>query len=203
MTKKRLYIISLALVTVILAVLLFYIAYRASVRSKASPALHDEITSLEAATEGIKESNAELQKQLDDIDTELSTKDTVNSYYMEYKKTHDDLKVEVEDLKKQSEALDSEIERVRSESGGIENLSEGKKGKTYTLTSGESYTCPDKIPAGRYSAKGSGTFTVMTASGKARVSQNLDVAYDHSYTFNLSDKERIQVTGNVTLTELR
>lgn len=203
MTKKKLYIISLAAFTIIVSAVLFMWAYNTNAKGRARPTLYDEITAFEESTEKVKTHNEELEKQIEDIETELSSKDTVNSYYMEYKKTHDDLTVEVESLKKQSDDLDDEIEKKRRESGGIENLTEGKKGKTYSLTADEIYTCPDKIPAGRYTAKGSGTFTIMTSSGKARVSQNLDVAYDNSYTFNLTDKERIRVTGEVTLTELR
>lgn len=203
MTKKKLYIISLSAFTVIAATVLFLLAYNQSAKSKARPTLYTEITAFEEGTAQTKAQNEELEKQLEDIDTELSSKNTVNNYYMEYKKTHDDLNTEISDLKKQSSDLDSAIAEKQSELNGTEGLTQGKKGKTYNLTSEEIYTCPDKIPASRYTAKGSGTFTIMTSSGKARASQNLDVAYDHSYTFNLSEGEKIKVTGSVTLTEIK
>lgn len=203
MIKRKTYLICLVSAAVIVCMAVFALFWGVSERQKAVPLLREEIDALALGTESAENENKQLLAELDEVNTELSSKDTVNSYYMEYKKTHDDLTIEIEDLKKQSASLDAEIAEVRKKSGGIEGLIDGKKGKTYTLSPNEVYACPSKIPSGRYTASGSGNFTVLTSSGSARISQNLDVAYGHAYTFNLADTEKIKVTGSVTLTEIK
>ena len=199
---KKVYIVFLILFTVAASGALFYFSYGISAKNMAIPALNQEIKEFEDSTLEAREQNKEMQQQIDDMDTELSTKDTVNNYYMEYKKTHDDLSLEVSELKKLLAELDSEL-AAKQGAAGSQSVAEAKKGRTYNLTENTSYTCPDKIPEGRYTAKGSGTFTITSSEGKTRVSQNLDTAYEHSYTFNLSQKESIKVTGEVTLTEIK
>ena len=78
-----------------------------------------------------------------------------------------------------------------------------KTGKTYTLKKDQSYTCPSEIPAGRYIATGTGTLVIYSSSGKARVSEDLAVAYNNSYSFTLSEKEKIKATDDIKLTEIK
>lgn len=203
MTQKRLYLILLSALTVITALILFLIGSHISTRSIAKEKLASEITAIEKKIEDLQNEKEDIQQQISDIETELSTKSTINNYYMEYKKIHDELTNDIADLKKQSADLDTEIENKRQELEKTSGISEGKRGKSYTLKKDEIYTCPDKIPAGRYTVSGSGTLVISSSTGKVRATQNLDVAYDNSYTFTLSDKEQIKVTSEVTITELK
>ena len=202
MTQKKLYIISLAVLTVIAAALLSMAAFAAGSSRAAQEDIARETASLKKQTDVVLEDTKNVKQELSTIEAELSTSDTVNNYYMEFKKTHDALTQEISELNGTLEQLDSELEAKRAE-GGTGLISGTKTGRKYTLNANESYSCPDKIPAGRYTAKGGGTLTIINSAGQTRVSQNLSVAYDNSYTFNISDKEKIQVTDSVTLTELK
>ena len=203
MTQKKIYLIFVSALTVIVALILFLVGNHITTRSLAQERLDKEINVLEKETDDLQAQKEEIQQQISDIETELSTKSTINKYYMEYKKTYDELTNEIADLKKQSADLDAEIELKRQTLEKTSGISEGQKGKSYTLKKDEIYTCPDKIPAGRYTVSGSGTLVITTSTGTVRATQNLDVAYDNSYTFTLSDKEQIKVSSEVTITELK
>lgn len=203
MNKRKIYLMSLAALTVLVAAAVFIGGYILSARSAAKPRLNEAVAEVKKNSADIQAVNDDLQSKIDDADTELSTEDTVNNYYMEYKKTHDSLENEVVELKKQNAALDDELSKKEGSAGEIEGLNRGTTGNQYALKKDKSYACPKDVPAGRYTAKGKGTFAVITSEGKARVSQNLDVSYDNSYTFNLSDGESIKTGGDVTLTELK
>lgn len=202
MTQKKLFAISLAALTLAAATAVWFVIFSVSSSGAAKGNIEYETSRLKEQTKSVKRDIDSVKQELSDIDTELSTSDTINSYYMEYKKTHDDLTQEINELEALIGTLDREIEEARAKTG-TPAASSAKTGSTYTLNTNEIYLCPDNVPAGRYQAKGNGTLTITNASGKTRVSQNLSVAYDNSYTFNLSDKEKIQVTDSVTLTELK
>ena len=202
MTQKKLFIILLAALTVTAASLLSVAAFSVSASNAAREDVAREEKRLREMAAGANDDTKAVKDEISAIEAELSTSDTVNNYYMEYKKTHDALTQEISELKAKLQSLDGELEAKRAENNkGV--ISGTKTGKKYTLNANESYTCPDKIPAGRYTAKGGGTLTIINSAGQTRVSQNLSVAYDNSYTFNISDKERLQVTDSVTLTELK
>ena len=200
MTRKKLFLILLSVLTAAVTVSAGIFAFNISAKNAARGSLDAEISDMTANTELITADSEHLKEQISEIDTELSTRDTVNGYYMEYKKTHDSLSEEVNTLKGELEQLEKDIEEKKKSSGTV---IETKKGKKYALSANNSYSCPDKILAGRYIAEGSGQLTVLNSSGRARISQNLSVAYDHSYTFDLSSGERVQVTEDITLTELK
>ncbi len=203
MTKKILYIIMLAVLTVLISAGLFAIGFTHNLSSLARAKLSEETKMIEDGISAMEPQKAELSQKVEDIETELSTKTTVNNYYMEYQQTYETLKSEIDELKKQSEQLDSEIEAKKQELSSVSGVKSEETGKTYALKNDEVYSCPDKIPEGRYTASGSGTIIISSSTGKTRATKNLDVAYDNSYTFNLSDKEQIKVTGSVKLTELK
>ncbi|MGN0106678.1 MAG: hypothetical protein ACI4A5_03130 [Hominilimicola sp.] len=203
MTQKKLYLILVSALTIIIALILFLTGNHITTHRLAKEKLDKEITSAQKTIDDLQTQKDEVQQQISDIETELSTKSTINNYYMEYKKTYDELTNEITDLKKQSAQLDTEIEAKQQELEKSSGISEDKKGKSYTLKKDQIYTCPDKIPAGRYTVSGSGTLVITTSTGKVRATQNLDVAYDNSYTFTLSDKEQIKVSSEVTITELK
>ncbi len=203
MTQKKLYLIVISALTLIIAVILFSVTFHINTSSISKEKLASEISVLEKSSSELKSEKEQLEQQISDIDTELSTKTTINNYYMEYKKTYDALTSEISDLKNQSAQLDTEINEKKKELNDNSSVKEEKKGKSYTMKKDEIFTCPDKLPAGRYIVSGKGTFTITSSAGKVRVTQNLDVATDNSYTFNISEKEQIRSTGDVTVTELK
>lgn len=202
MTQKKLYIILLAALVLVVSSAAGTAAYRISSSSAAKPLLERETARLAADTETLISDMDGLRKEMDEVLAGLAEKDKVNSQYMEYKKNHDELATEVSELENRLRELNTETEAIQKELDAS-SVAQNKTGKRYTLTANETYSCPDKLPERRYIANGAGTLTVLTSSGQTRISQNLDVAYDNSYTFNLSRGERVHVTGNVTLTELK
>lgn len=203
MTTKRLYLILFISAAVIAAAVLFAAGFTADTASKARDRLDTEIASLASGRTSLEARKDEITAKLSELETELSTKDTVNNYYMEYQKTFDTLSAEIEELKKQSAALDSEISEKEAEAEKAGKIKGTVRGKTYSLAKNETYTCPDKIPAGRYIVSGRGTVVITASNGKTRAAENLDVAYNNSYTFDLKDREKIKPSENVTLTELK
>lgn len=199
---KRVHLIIASSITVMLAAVFFFVGSYISSGRSAREKLEREIVTLNAETKKLGEETDEILSSIDDLDTQLSTRRTVNSYYMEYKKVYDKLSGEVEDLKTQSAKLDSEIESKRNTLEEASGVKTEKRGKSYTLEKNKSYSCPAEIPAGRYTVSGSGTLVITSSSGQVRATQNLDVAYNNSYTFNLSDKERIKSSERVKITQL-
>lgn len=203
MTVKKLYLILFISAAVIATALLFTIGFTADTAARAKDRLGTEISLLNSKCENLEKQKEEMTEKLSGLETELSTKDTVNNYYMEYQKTFDTLTAEIESLKNQSAALDAEITEKEAEAEKAGKIKGTIRGKTYSLTKNETYTCPDKIPAGRYIVSGRGTVVITAANGKTRAAENLDVAYNNSYTFDLKDREKIKPSENVTLTELK
>lgn len=203
MTVKKLYLILFISAAVIATALLFTIGFTADTAARAKDRLGTEISLLNSKRENLEKQKEEMTEKLSGLETELSTKDTVNNYYMEYQKTFDTLTAEIESLKNQSAALDAEITEKEAEAEKAGKIKGTIRGKTYSLTKNETYTCPDKIPAGRYIVSGRGTVVITAANGKTRAAENLDVAYNNSYTFDLKDREKIKPSENVTLTELK
>lgn len=202
MTQKKLYITLFAALILVISSVAGMMAHRISSSSAAKPLLEKEISQLAADTEKLMSDTDELRKEMGEVLAGLEEKDSVNSQYMEHKKKHDELAAEVSEFENRLSELNAETEAVQKELD-TSTVTENKTGKRYSLAANETYSCPDKIPENRYVAKGTGTLTVLTSSGQTRISQNLDVAYNSSYTFNLSRGERLHVTGNVTLTELK
>lgn len=202
MTQKKLYITLFAALILVISSVAGMMAHRISSSSAAKPLLEKETSQLAADTEKLMSDTDELRKEMGEVLAGLEEKDSVNSQYMEHKKKHDELAAEVSEFENRLSELNAETEAVQKELD-TSTVTENKTGKRYSLAANETYSCPDKIPENRYVAKGTGTLTVLTSSGQTRISQNLDVAYNSSYTFNLSRGERLHVTGNVTLTELK
>lgn len=202
MTQKKLYITLFAALILVISSVAGMMAHRISSSSAAKPLLEKEISQLAADTEKLMSDTDELRKEMGEVLAGLEEKDSVNSQYMEHKKKHDELAAEVSEFENRLSELNAETEAVQKELD-TSTVTENKTGRRYSLAANETYSCPDKIPENRYVAKGTGTLTVLTSSGQTRISQNLDVAYNSSYTFNLSRGERLHVTGNVTLTELK
>jgi len=202
MTLKKLYITSLSIITLLLAFLFFFIGFHADTTSIAKEKLAGEIAVLEKSTVSLNERKSELEEEIQSIETDLSTKDTVNNYYMEYKKTYDELTSEIADLEAELAQLDSELAEKQLQLDTLNGVKKEKEGRKFSLDNSENYTCPDEIPEGRYRAKGNGTIVISTQTGKNLKSENLDTAYQNSYTFNIEKGQQIRVTGNVTLTTL-
>lgn len=202
MTQKKLYITLFAALILVISSVAGMMARRISSSSAAKPLLEKETSQLAADTEKLMSDTDELRKEMGEVLAGLEEKDSINSQYMEHKKKHDELAAEVSEFENRLSELNAETEAVQKELD-TSTVTENKTGRRYSLAANETYSCPDKIPENRYVAKGTGTLTVLTSSGQTRISQNLDVAYNSSYTFNLSRGERLHVTGNVTLTELK
>lgn len=201
MTSKRFYIALIAFITVLLAIIAFILGFRYNSTSLAKELLTQEISLLEISTSEMQVKKDELNNQISDINTELSTEDTMNNYYMEYYQTREDLQTEIEDLKKQSQELDSKITEIKGQTDNLTTADE-TEGKSYSLKSTKTYSCPNDIPAGRYKAQGTGTI-IVSSSGKTRINENLGVAFDNTYTFNLNENEKIKVSSDTKITEIK
>ena len=199
---KRVYIILISSLTVILAVVFFLIGYSVPTGQEASKQLQQEIALLDTDIAKINKETGEIQKQIDSIDAQLINESAIADEYMESKNTHDTLVGEIEELKNRSAQLDTEIEQSRITLEEASGVKDEKKGRSYALEANKTYSCPNEIPVGRYTVSGSGTLVITAANGKIRATQNLDVSYNNTYTFNLADKERIKSGAAVTITEL-
>ena len=203
MTRKKIYIILLSLLTAAIAATLFITIYNIRINSAADENIKAEIAALNENTAVLEEQKKTISDEINNISADLSTKETINQYYLEYKKTHDSLSEEVTNLQNQANELDEQIEQKRQSLAAPDAIEPETKGKVYALKKNETYSCPDKIPAGRYIVSGTGSFVIYASDGKARANENLDVAYNNSYTFDLDDKEKIKASGDVKLTELK
>lgn len=200
MTKKKLYILSLLILTFFLCGISFFIAFRTNSTSLAHAELKTEISQMTENISLLQEEKDTLNTKISDANTELSTKTTINNYFMEAKKKNDELKNSITDLKQKSSELDKQIKEKQSKSSPIS--SETKTGKSYPLKSGKEYSCPSDIPAGRYIATGKGTILISSA-GKTKATEDLSVAYNNSYTFTLAVGEKIKATSDITLAEIK
>lgn len=203
MTQKKLLLIILLSCAVVTAAIAFAAGFGVDTASRARTRLSTETASLESRRKNLETQKDEMTEKLDELKTELSTKDNVNSYYMEYQKSFDALTLETDSLKKQSEQLDAEIAEKEAEAEKAGKIKGTLRGKTYSLNKNETYSCPDKIPEGRYIISGRGTVVIYSSNGKTRAAENLDVAYNNSYTFDLKKNEKIKPSENATLTELK
>ena len=138
--------------------------------SLATEKLKTQISALEENTSSLTDTKNDLESQINDLNSELSTKTTVNNYFMEAKKKNDELKNDITELNQKSSELDSQIEELQNQNSSLQATE--KTGKTYTLKKDQSYTCPSEIPAGRYIATGTGTrCNLFIQTVKTRVSE--------------------------------
>lgn len=200
MTKKKFYITAISLLTIILAVIAFFIGFGVDGTSKAKVILQDEITALTDDIDKLEIEKENINTQIADINSELSTKTTINNYFMEAKKKNDALKNSINDLKQKSNELD---EKLKDKGDTSTTVSQGKEtGKTYTIAKDKTYSCPSDVPSGRYTAKGKGNF-IISSGGKTKSTVDLTVAYNNSYTFTLSEGENVKSTDEVILSEIK
>ena len=186
MTQKKLYVIILSFFTIIIGVVCFSLGNYFDTNSLATEKLKTQISALEENTSSLTDTKNDdvfsssadtkndLESQINDLNSELSTKTTVNNYFMEAKKKNDKLKNDITELNQKSSELDSQIEELQNQNSSLQTTE--KTGKTYTLKKDQSYTCPSEIPAGRYIATGTGTLVIYSSGSKARVSEDLAVA---------------------------
>ncbi len=201
--KKKVFVALLSVFTVAAASTAGIVSYDISAKNNARVLLVTEISDIEESAETVAADSKKIKERISEVDAELNERDTVNNSYMEYKETNDSLSEEITELQSRIDRLDADIEAKKSELKESGAISKVEKGRKYALSGNESYSCPDKLSAGRYIAEGSGQLTVLNSSGRARISQNLTVSYDHTYTFDLSKGEKVQVSEDITLTELK
>ncbi len=202
MKKQHLYIIILSALTIALSVTAFFISFNGSARFISRSAMREEISALQSTVSDMKANKADLSNTINNLTADLGTKETINQYYIDYKKTNDALKSDIDALQKQGNSLDEQIKEKQSAISAA-SMSDEKKGKSYTLKANEIYTCPDKLPAGRYIVSGGGSLIIYAANGNPRVNENLDVAYNNSYTLDLKKDEQIRITDSAVITELK
>ena len=106
----------------------------------ATEKLKTQISALEENTSSLTDTKNDLESQINDLNSELSTKTTVNNYFMEAKKKNDELKNDITELNQKSSELDSQIEELQNQNSSLQATE--KTGKTYTLKKDQSYTCP-------------------------------------------------------------
>lgn len=201
MTRKKLYTTALSAVTLILAVIFFIAGSRFDASKIAGKKLSAETEELNKSTEALKDSKKDLREKISDIEEQLSSKKTINDYFINYKRENDTLTESVESLKKQSAELDTSIEEKRFALSSA-SVTKEKRGKSYTLEKDKAYTCPDSLPKGRYFATGDGLLNIYTSAGKLRDSQNLTTAHNNSYIFELDEDEKVVSKGDIKITEL-
>ena len=185
MTQKKLYVIILSFFTIIIGAVCFSLGNYFDTNSLATEKLKTQISALEENTSSLTDTKNDLESQINDLNSELSTKTTVNNYFMEAKKKNDKLKNDITELNQKSSELDSQIEELQNQNSSLQTTE--KTGKT----------------DGRYIATGTGTLVIYSSGGKARVSEDLAVAYNNSYSFTLSEKEKIKATDDIKLTEIK
>ncbi len=201
MSRKKCIVIIFSL-TVIFSVISFYAGYRTSISGKARQSLAQQILKLNSVIEEYGDAKVELEKQIEETDSQLDEKSDVNDEFIEYKTENDELKSANAELEAKSAELDSAIEEAESKAKSGASVSESK-GMSYKTEKDKIYSCPDDLPAGRYKASGGSTLIIYSKNGKIRETVGLDTAYDNSYTFNLSEGERVKTDGAATLTELK
>lgn len=201
--KEKLYIIILAVLTLVLSAAAFIFSFNLSTKSAASTLLRNETSVLRSSSSDMMNEKADLTNTVNNVTADLSAKDTINQYYVEYKKKNEELQSTITDLKSKSAELDDSIKAKRQEVSSASSVKTETKGKSYTLKANEIYTCPSKLAAGRYTASGSGTLVIYSSNGSARVNENLDTAYKNSYTFDLKENEQIRTSAEITLTEIK
>ena len=186
MTQKKLYVIILSFFTIIIGVVCFSLGNYFDTNSLATEKLKTQISALEENTSSLTDTKNDLESQINDLNSELSTKTTVNNYLIEAKKKNDKLKNDITELNQKSSELDSQIEELQNQNSSLQATE--KTGKTYDAT---------------VLLADTGTLVIYSSNGKARVSEDLAVAYNNSYSFTLSEKEKIKATDDIKLTEIK
>ena len=113
MTQKKLYVIILSFFTIIIGVVCFSLGNYFDTNSLATEKLKTQISALEENTSSLTDTKNDLESQINDLNSELSTKTTVNNYFMEAKKKNDKLKNDITELNQKSSELDSQIEELQ------------------------------------------------------------------------------------------
>ena len=114
MTQKKLYVIILSFFTIIIGVVCFSLGNYFDTNSLATEKLKTQISALEENTSSLTDTKNDLESQINDLNSELSTKTTVNNYFMEAKKKNDELKNDITELNQKSSELDSQIGTAKS-----------------------------------------------------------------------------------------
>ena len=95
MTQKKLYVIILSFFTIIIGVVCFSLCNYFDTNSLATEKLKTQISALEENTSSLTDTKNDLESQINDLNSELSTKTTVNNYFMEAMIKNDELKNDI------------------------------------------------------------------------------------------------------------
>ena len=87
-SRKKIYIILLSLLTVAIAATLFITIYNIRINSAADENIKAEIAALNENTAVLEEQKKTISDEINNISADLSTKETINQYYLEYKNKH-------------------------------------------------------------------------------------------------------------------
>ena len=120
MTQKKLYVIILSFFTIIIGVVCFSLGNYFDTNSLATEKLKTQISALEENTSSLTDTKNDLESQINDLNSELSTKTTVNNYFMEAKKKNDKLKNDITELNQKSSELDSQIEELQNQNSSLQ-----------------------------------------------------------------------------------
>lgn len=201
--SRIIYSAALAVFTVIAGILLFQSGYSTDLSRQAHLKLNEDISQLNTEKINAERETELVQTDIDNIDKSISGQSFLNEHIEENRLLYAELVQNISDAKDESAKLDGEIEEKQNTLNMLSGISDKESGSSKTLKPNSVYMCPNDIEPGRYRVKGNGTLLVYGRSNSLRISENLEMLDDNSFTFDLEENERIKLDTEMQIVKMK
>lgn len=200
--KQRVFLYITIISAVILTAAALFLGRVLHTNSLAKQAVRAETELLAAENEALETRRSFLEADVSAKTDDSDEKERLNKQITEITDKINEINSALNTAKRDLSDAKTERDAVNAEYNKMKNGISPSKGTAKKL-SDIRLLCPAQITEGRYVVSGSGTVTVTAITGSARISEKLSDIDTNSYTFDLETGERLDVLGNVTITELK
>lgn len=189
--NKIIYCAVLASVTVVLSFAAYHLGRSVNINSRANILMNNSLASFNTEYSNISAKKELLEKQKKELNSQIREKSDINKDIEKSIKDIASAESEITDVQKRINELDSQITEKKSELASVEKAA-SSTGKKLNISEG-TYSCPENISPGQYTISGNYTLIVYNSNGSQKLSENLRHLETKSFTFNISDGERIRI----------
>lgn len=192
---KIIYCIAIIALTIGLSFAAYHFGKVYNIHSRANILLDREIAALNSQYKNITSEKELLEKQKNELNSQLSEKSHLNKEIEESTKQLEQLNTDIDSAKEKIKDLDNQILEKKNTLSKITSISSAASGKKLSLKEG-TYSCPKNISPGRYTIKGNNTLLIYTESNTLKISEDLSRLDGNSFTFDIEDGEKIKITSS-------
>ena len=204
MLKNKNFVLTVILpifVSIIIGIIIIVLNSTSILHTRATANVENEKRIMKTEMASMKKEREALLYDAADYDKTLEDNRLLVEEVDALKEDLNDYNESIEAAKEDIEELDIAIEEKTAYIESLSGLTNGELGSSQSFTNVK-LNIPTDLKAGRYTAEGTGTLMIYNIAGSLQDNQNLSLLDTHSYTFNISSGQSINIEGTLSLTEI-